>query len=203
MKGYEWVEAVLAHSRAEPLDRLLLVALASRANAAGECFPSQLDLVRRTGLSTREVRYATRRLEALGELETRSGRGRRHTTLYRLAPTLAAGGATNERRHAVPVFPTRKTGTPCRGKPARGAGENRHAVPGEPDREPDREPARARARQLAGRARAEPETDEEQNTTARPLDLFHAALARLAVATGRAPPAAAATAPPAKVDANA
>jgi Helix-turn-helix domain len=212
MKGYEWVDAVLSHSRAEGLDRLLLVTLASRANPAGECWPSLADLVARTRLARRTVIYAVHRLEGLGELHAIPGRGRGHTTRYRLSDALRGAPHGGEKVHGV--HPSREMvhGVHPSNQRKGASDDTKRCIlrpekvhPGAPGTgiEPIREPARARALQREDRARAEPETDEEQNTTVRPLDLFQAALARLAAATGRAPPTAAATAPPAKVDAKA
>jgi Helix-turn-helix domain len=205
MKRYEWVEAVLAHSRAEPLDRLVLLALASRANAEGACWPSLADLARRTRLSRRQLQYALQRLEALGELRVVRGRGRGHLSRYYLAAVLAGAGAAvglaEEKVQAMHLSGPRKGAWDdqkrCMGRP-----EKVHIV--HPELEENwKRTARARARHPDGRARARPDPEPDAPVTMRPLDLFQEALARLAVATGRAPPAAAAITLPPKVDAKA
>jgi Helix-turn-helix domain len=198
VKGYEWVEAVLSRSRAELGARLLLVALAARANAAGECWPSLADLAARTTLTRRGVRFALRRLERLGELETAPGRGRGHTNRYRLGPCFWPG----EKGKAVPLSRPRKGEIldTKRGNPRHEKGKQ---FPPEPNKNLPRTDARARATQVEGRARAQ--TPDPDPTATRPLDLFHEALARLAQRTGRAPPAALGPPPPAPhpVDAKA
>lgn len=59
-----------------PTAKLVLLSIADRANAAGECFPSVRDMVARTGLKERAIQYAMRELERGGWLrrEFRAGR---------------------------------------------------------------------------------------------------------------------------------
>ena len=63
-----------------PTAKLVLVAIADRANAAGECFPSSRDIVERTGLAERTVRLSLRELERIGALRTDFRAGR--STIY-------------------------------------------------------------------------------------------------------------------------
>ena len=70
---------VLTHvwndSKARLGARLVLLALADFANDAGEAWPSLASLSAKTRLSQREVRYALRNLERLGEIKTRRNKG--------------------------------------------------------------------------------------------------------------------------------
>lgn len=59
-----------------PTAKLVLVALADRANEAGECFPSVRDMMERTCLKERAIQYALQDLERAGWVrrDFRSGR---------------------------------------------------------------------------------------------------------------------------------
>jgi hypothetical protein len=58
--------AVFEHSRTRNGPRLLLLALADRANDTGRCWPGIEDLMRRTGLSKTGVYTATKQAKKLG-----------------------------------------------------------------------------------------------------------------------------------------
>ena len=63
-------------------ERLLLVTLADRCNAAGICWPSVADLAARTGLKPRTVQKLLRGLEKRKLIDTTARDGR--TNIYRL-----------------------------------------------------------------------------------------------------------------------
>ncbi len=82
---------VWERSRSKGTARLVLLALAERANRAGECYPGVDDLARRARVDRRNVQKAIRQLVELGELSVdRQGgrlpnRSRRYqTNLYRV-----------------------------------------------------------------------------------------------------------------------
>jgi len=79
---------VWEHSRAEPTERLVLLAIADCANDRGEAWPSMAALVGKTRLSERTIQRAVQTLVDLGELVAVIGGGRGRTTKYRL-PTKA------------------------------------------------------------------------------------------------------------------
>jgi hypothetical protein len=215
--SYQWVDAVLSHSSAEGLERLVLVVLAERANLAGECWPSIAQLATRAALSRRGVQYLLRRLEGLGAVAVARGRGRGHPSHYRLVPSYLHPGGTastdngrtscalcrhEEKAHAVHPFHDAKGARPCTLPDLKGAytdlkGARRIANPQQNHRldlnnrqNRHKDPdARACARRLEGRPRAR-EADPAppgDGEPVRPLDLFHEALARIARSTGRDP----------------
>lgn len=101
-----------------PTAKLVLVALADRANEAGECFPSSRDIIERTGLAERTIRLALRELEAMGALRSEFRAGR--STIYVVSMT-AQRGASDAGGQEMPG------GTTCRGgghvMPGRGASD--------------------------------------------------------------------------------
>lgn len=73
------------HSRAKGAERLVLLAIADCANAAGyDAWPSMTELCRKTRLSERGVQKAIRRLEEMGELSVLANAGRGRTNRYRV-----------------------------------------------------------------------------------------------------------------------
>lgn len=116
---------VWAHSRAQPVHRLVLLAIADCANDTGaEAYPSTSSLARKTGLSERGVRGAVAKLVQIGELMVEYKTGPRGCNRYRVPMRDPAPGAGNpeqgagsdETRHVV-------HSAPC-------AGSTRHTVPG-------------------------------------------------------------------------
>lgn len=107
--------------------KIVLVALADRANDDWECWPGQQSLAEKCSLSERGVRKALIELEELGYLRVEHrNRGSQKTNLYRLVehpepPERGAGGS----------------GVP----PERGAGDHRHVVPVVYKEEPSVEPS--------------------------------------------------------------
>lgn len=76
---------VWEHSRSRLSARLVLLAIADHANGDGiDAFPSQVQLMRKTGLSERAVQKAIGELVELGELHVSTGGGRGHTNRYRV-----------------------------------------------------------------------------------------------------------------------
>ena len=101
-------------ARTKPRDRLVLGALAGRADAQGRCWPSLEDIARRSGLGVRAVRYALRSLEAAGLLDVQVRRGRSLSNLYRIRLEVLQAAAASQRAPdvstALPIQPD-KTGT--------------------------------------------------------------------------------------------
>lgn len=79
-----WVNRVLERSRAKKGARMVLLAIAERADETGWCWPSMADIARRCSVSPRRARSAVARLVAIGELERHVKRGRAHTNRYRI-----------------------------------------------------------------------------------------------------------------------
>jgi hypothetical protein len=78
--SYRLMSEVLSLSQGGPIERLVLIALAERANKTGQCWPSLDDIGARTGLGRTAICAALGRLERRGEL--RRKRRRRQSTLY-------------------------------------------------------------------------------------------------------------------------
>ena len=83
--SWQVTEAVLQHSTARSGARLVLLAIAARADAeTGEAWPSVETIAAEAGLKPRQTQAMIRRLELAGELVTQVGRGRNHTSVYRV-----------------------------------------------------------------------------------------------------------------------
>ena len=76
------LDAVFSNSKTRHGARLLMLALADRANDAGVCWPGVTDLRKRTGLSKSAVWEATVRAVTLGELRVEPHAGRNRTHRY-------------------------------------------------------------------------------------------------------------------------
>ena len=74
--------AVFDHSRSKNATRLVLLALADRADDGGKCYPGIKDLKLRTGLSKSAVWDATTEAVNIGELSVEKYKGPHHTHLY-------------------------------------------------------------------------------------------------------------------------
>lgn len=90
--GYKLVRKVFEESRAKGNALLVLVNLAERANADGECWPSVETIAQETKLKERAVQNALAGLQALGELRVTlqdaplNRRRQYKTNLYTLFP---------------------------------------------------------------------------------------------------------------------
>ncbi len=92
---------VWAESKAEPTDRLVLLAIADCANDAGaDAYPSMAALTKKTGLHERSVQRSLARLVAIGELVVQPNAGPRGCNRYRLPLT---PGAVPPRQSATPA----------------------------------------------------------------------------------------------------
>jgi hypothetical protein len=89
--SFDVTAAVWRRSRARGAAKLVLLALANYANRDGGCYPSVAALVGKTGLSRRAVQDGLRQLEALGEIVTARGGGRRRPSEYRITLVGAPG----------------------------------------------------------------------------------------------------------------
>ncbi len=77
--------AVFDHSRTRNAARLLMLALADRADDHGKAWPSIADLMRRTGISRGALHNAMREAVRLGELSVENFAGPRLCNLYVLS----------------------------------------------------------------------------------------------------------------------
>lgn len=77
---------VWARSESRNGARLVMLALADRADDNGLCWPSIDDLAERTKLSPRAVQKAIATLAELGELDIENGGGRHRSNRYRIVP---------------------------------------------------------------------------------------------------------------------
>lgn len=130
-----------------PTCKLVLVALANRANDAGECWPSVGTLTDETGLSERAVQNALAALEACGAIDRRERRGT--STVFRC--TMKAVEPPQQMHPRTKCTPAADAG-----RGARAAGEGVQEVRGggapaapkpllNPKREPTLNPQSARA----------------------------------------------------------
>ena len=76
------LNTVFGHSKTRHAARLVLLALADRANEQGIAWPGTADLMRRTGLSKPSVWKGTKEAEALGELVVERYKGPNRTHRY-------------------------------------------------------------------------------------------------------------------------
>lgn len=89
-----------AWSRSESRNgaRLVMLALADRADDNGHAWPSVDDLAERTKLSPRAVQKAIANLVEIGELEVVNGGGRHRSNRYRIVPKpRTSDGVTDEK----------------------------------------------------------------------------------------------------------
>lgn len=147
------LDHVFAYGPSSRSDRLVLLALADRADSAtGLCDPSMNDIAARSFMTVRGARKVVRRLEAAGWLEVDVCRGRGNRSRYRVVLLRAD---SQEIRNEKPEQPDRfneKTGTQVH--------ENRNggsAEPLEPSYGGDGERARElKATEIAATAAPEP-----------------------------------------------
>lgn len=116
-----------AWSRSESRNgaRLVMLALADRADDNGFAWPSVDDLAERTKLSPRAVQKAIANLVEIGELEVENGGGRHRSNRYRIVPKprtsdgvtdekprTSDGVSTQETPNSAPETPNFETETP-------------------------------------------------------------------------------------------
>lgn len=117
---------VWEHSRAEPTDRLVLLAIADAANDHGaEAYPSMATLTKKTRLAERSVQRAIKRLSDLGELVVKPNAGPRGTNRYRITMTPGA-------ESPPPQSHPRPKDTPSGGRGATESPDPRHSDTGTP-----------------------------------------------------------------------
>lgn len=81
------LNAAFDAKKQRPRDRLVLLALADRANEEGICWPAVADIRRRTGLCERAVQMAVSSLQKEGHITVESGHtGGRTSRTYRVHP---------------------------------------------------------------------------------------------------------------------
>jgi hypothetical protein len=81
------LRAVFERSRSRGADRLVLLAIADRADRCGNAWPGIEDIARRAALHRATVCRSVARLESLlGELDVKPGGGRRRPNRYRVLP---------------------------------------------------------------------------------------------------------------------
>lgn len=109
--GFEAVKAVLANSATSGSDRLVLMVLASHADDSLICWPGRDLLCRETAMSERNLKYCLRRLEEMGEIETKRGMGRGNLTVYKVVVAQRKGQST------APFMPADDLDTPAQAEP--------------------------------------------------------------------------------------
>lgn len=110
---------VWEQSRAEPTDRLVLLAIADCANDAGaEAYPSMATLVKKTGLHERSVQRAVKHLVGLGELIVQPHAGPRGCNRYRIRMTPGSVPPPSENHPGT--LPPRQDATPAQSPPTPG-----------------------------------------------------------------------------------
>lgn len=99
-------------SRAEPTDRLVLLAIADAANDQGaDAYPSMATLTAKTNLHERSIQRALKRLVELGELVVYANAGPRGCNRYRIPmtpgtespPAQRRGGSKSPRQTTTPA----------------------------------------------------------------------------------------------------
>jgi len=82
--------AVFAHSRSRGIARLVLHAIADRADKSGRTWCSATDIAHRAAIHRQNVPRLVASLCTLGELQVARGAGKHGTNLYTIAPALLA-----------------------------------------------------------------------------------------------------------------
>ncbi|MBD9700695.1 helix-turn-helix domain-containing protein [Streptomyces sp. ID01-12c] len=101
---------VWARSESRNGARLVLLALADRADDKGQAWPSVDDLAERTKLSPRAVQKAIANLVEIGELEVENGGGRHRSNRYRIVPKpRTLDGVTDEKPRQMCGVSTEET----------------------------------------------------------------------------------------------
>ncbi len=128
--SHELVDLVLKSGPSAQAEKMVLIAIASFANAkTGQCNPSVPGIAERASMTERGVRQILRRLEAAGWLLTNGGGGRHERSTYlinegmlRQNPERGAGYSNGNPEHHAP-FRDRETRNLNAGNPERRAPE--------------------------------------------------------------------------------
>jgi hypothetical protein len=143
--------------------RLVMLALADRADDNGRCWPSIDDLSERTKLSPRAVQKAIAALAEIGELEVENGGGRHRSNQYRIVPKPRTNdGVTDQEPRTNDGVSTGETPNSAHKTPNFET-ETPNNTPGNPVQsapEPVNEPTENRQRNLPAR-RTEPGPADE------------------------------------------
>jgi len=100
-----YAHVVMGDRRVKGGTKMVLVALAWRANKSGVCWPSEQTIATDSGLSRRQVRSAIAKLAASGMISVEKRRGGRNT--YRICVASPTGGCGGQRRR--PAVRRRRT----------------------------------------------------------------------------------------------
>jgi hypothetical protein len=84
------LNAVFTQSQSTGTSRLVLLAIADRADDSGRAWCGAADIARRARVKPHNVPRATRQLVSLGELSVELRQGRNHCNVYCLTPSLMA-----------------------------------------------------------------------------------------------------------------
>jgi hypothetical protein len=83
--GYKAVQRVMQHSRSKGSARLVLMVIATHADDKSlQCFPGRDLLCRESAMEERNLTYAIKKLESLGELRVNRGNGNGNQSHYQL-----------------------------------------------------------------------------------------------------------------------
>jgi len=132
---------VMRHGPRCRAERLVMLALADRADEHGYCHPAMIDIANRAAMTERGARGVIRRLEASGWLEVKRGGGRHGTSRYRV---LLRPAEAEETRNEKPGLECRETE-----KPGTGLHNTRNHGSAEPPRTPIEDEAEASQPQAA------------------------------------------------------
>ena len=139
---------VWARSESRNGARLVMLALADRADDEGLCWPSIEDLMERTRLTRRAVQKGIAALVENGELKVENGGGRHRSNRYLIVPKpCTSDGVTDGKPRTSDAVSPRETAHSAH-ETAHFATETAHSTPGnpvesapEPSVEPSREPS--------------------------------------------------------------
>lgn len=139
---------VWEHSESRGGARLVLLALADRADDYGRSWPSVQDLAARCRLSPRAVQRAVAELAAIGELEVDQGGGRHRSNRYRIIPKQRQiDGVTEQKPRQDDAVSAEETPSSCPETPSfatetpSSATQNPVRMTPEPPLEPPAEPS--------------------------------------------------------------
>jgi len=138
--SFQLVDHLLKEGPANPMDKLVLVVIASFTDSkTGICNPSLAGIAERASMTERGARQIVRRLEAAGWLEIDVGGGRAGRSTYRINTERCSGFTDENTEHGSgyqnenPERGAPKPGTPCTDtrnvvheNPERGAPEPRY-----------------------------------------------------------------------------